>query len=222
MPVRSPAASRFPLLACLAALAVIVAGSSEAAAENFAARARVDQAVQKCRAAGGKPVQAPGLTRQVRIGANAATVVDFAMLSCKGGPVIGCGPFGCQILVYLGAGSAPAFDGQAKAWRVRGPEFQVSRAAAYCSNSTSGACSETHRVSGGGLTLASRGALAFTRDPVAAPRAAAPRTARGKAGEEDAFEAPEIEPDPQPRVVPPSSESPEERRRKLLNAPYVR
>lgn len=218
MPIRTFAA---PSLIAALALAVMAQAAS---AENFAARARIDQAVQKCRAAGGQPQQAPGLTRETRIGASPATVVDFSFLSCKGGPAPACGPFGCQVLVYLGARSEPAFDGQVKAWRVRGAELQVTRAGAYCSNSNTGACSESHRLSDGKLTLASRGALSFQRDAWRPARDVSPRV--GRAGERGGVEKddapPEVDIEPQPRVVPPPSQNSEERRRQLQNAPFVR
>lgn len=222
MPIR-----HFAAASMWASLAVaMLAGSAKPAiAENFAARARVDQAVQKCRAAGGQPQQAQGLTRETRIGASPATVVDFSFFTCKGAAAPVCGPFGCQVLVYVGVRSAPAFDGQVKAWRVRGAEFQVTRAGAYCSNSNTGACSESHRLSDGALTLASRGALSFQRDawrpvrdnPSHAERAGA---RRGEAEKND--EPLESDIETQPRVVPPPSHNSEERRRQLQNAPFVR
>lgn len=222
MPIRTSASVS---VAAALALAFLAAAAHEVRAENFAARARVDQAAQKCRAAGGQPQQGPGLTRDLRIGASPATVVDFSFLSCKGANMPACGPFGCQVLVYAGARSEPVFDSQVKAWRVRGAEFQVTRAGAYCSNATAGACSESHTLSDGRLTLVSRGVLSFQRDAWRPAREEQPRAARagtqrnGDAKNDEPFE-PDV--DSQPRVVPPPAQNSEERRRQLQNAPYVR
>lgn len=214
-------------------VSVIVLGAaallaSPASAENFAARARVDQAAQACRASGGQAQRGPGVLRETRIGSTAATVVDMAQLSCKGGPLPACGPFGCQVLVFLGARSDAVFEGQVKAWRVRGAEFQVTRAGAYCANSATGACSETHKLADGRFTLAGRGTASFARDPYrAAPsenEAGAParRSAAARARNPAAEVEPPPEAEPEIRTAPPSAQNPEERRRQLQNAPYVR
>lgn len=216
----------------LAALALALSPGA-ARAENFAARGAVDSMEQRCRLAGGQPGALAGLTRETRIGATAATVVDFAQFQCKGAPNPACGPFGCAIRVYLGQGTGTAFEGQARAWRVRGARFEITRAGAYCANANSGACSESYELAGGALKLAARGAQSFARDPwrpaVAAPstrqarQAAPPRGTRGLRGRiapDSAYEPPAERTGPAQEAAP-SAQAQEQRRRTLQSAPYV-
>lgn len=214
------------------ALALLVAGLASAQAENFAARGAIEAMQDRCRAGGGAPAALAGLTRETRLGSSEATVVDFAQLQCKGGPNPACGPFGCAIRVYLGQATSPAFDGQARAWRVRGSRFEITRAGAYCANATQGACSETWELAGGALKLAGRGTQSFARDPIRRPAAAPPtrearraapprgtRGLRGKVMPDAAYEPP---PEAAPRAEPaPSAQSPAARRRELQSAPFV-
>ncbi len=207
--------------------------AAPAHAENFAARGAIETMEQRCRLAGGQPGALAGLTRETRLGAGPATIVDFAQFQCKGAPNPACGPFGCLIRVHLGQGVGPAFEGQARAWRVRGARFEITRAGAYCANATSGACSETYELAGGALKLAARGSQTFARDPwrpaVAAPparearRAAPPRGTRGLRGKV----APESAYEPPPEATrsanepAPTAQQQEQRRRTLQSAPYV-
>ncbi|MBL8587183.1 MAG: hypothetical protein JNK46_01505 [Methylobacteriaceae bacterium] len=212
------------------ALALTAASAGAAQAESFAARATIAAMENACRAAGGQPQSPPGLTRATRIGGAAAVVVDFQPFLCKGAASPACGPFGCQVRLFVGAATTPAFEGQVRAWRVRGATFQVTRVGAYCANAAGGACSESYEIAGGALRLAARGSDSFSRDAYraaapsaerAAPRRSRPvgtRGVRGRIAPDTAYEPP-----PAPVAEPPAapSQSSEQRRRTLRSAPYV-
>lgn len=155
--------------ACLFASLFAVAPDA-AQAQNMAAQAGAQTLARRCVEAGGRPKEASGLVRTLTLGGRAAAALDAQRLSCLGATPVDCGPFGCKLSIYFDAPTA-VFETYVRSWRARGGRLEIMRVGAYCAGPGE-SCSETYQATGEGLTLASRGAATFARDPAPRPAVA--------------------------------------------------
>lgn len=142
-----------------------------AQAQSVAAQAGADALSRRCRAAGGTPREAAGLTRAIALSGRAAAALDAQRFSCAGAAAVDCGPFGCKLSIYFG-GPVAVFETYVKAWRVRAGRLDILRVGAYCAGPGE-SCSETYQVTGDALTLVGKGEAKFASDPPPRPAVAA-------------------------------------------------